>query len=147
METKEVKISVPEGYEIDKENSTFDCIKFKPIKKFLTYDDCLRKLKKRGKPIRIEANLIYTSYKQNCKLEAINKLMNVAKYLNGDWKPNWNEVKQKWSFEISKTGKIHTSWTLYYNYSVVYFKSEELAKQALEILGEETVKLALSTDW
>lgn len=31
METKEIKISCPEGYEIDKENSTFECIKFKPI--------------------------------------------------------------------------------------------------------------------
>lgn len=28
---KEVKIVPPEGYEVDKENSTFDCIKFKPI--------------------------------------------------------------------------------------------------------------------
>lgn len=26
---KELKISVPEGYEIDKENSTFECIRFK----------------------------------------------------------------------------------------------------------------------
>jgi len=33
METKEVKISVPDGYEIDKENSTFECIKFKPVVK------------------------------------------------------------------------------------------------------------------
>ena len=31
MERKEVKIQAPEGYEIDKENSTFECIKFKPI--------------------------------------------------------------------------------------------------------------------
>ena len=31
METKEVKIVPPEGYEIDKESSTFDCIKFKPL--------------------------------------------------------------------------------------------------------------------
>jgi len=29
METKEVKIKIPEGYEIDKEKSTFECIKFK----------------------------------------------------------------------------------------------------------------------
>ena len=29
METKEIKINVPEGYEIDKENSTFECVKFK----------------------------------------------------------------------------------------------------------------------
>lgn len=30
---KEIKITPPEGYEIDKENSTFDCIKFKPVAK------------------------------------------------------------------------------------------------------------------
>ena len=30
---KEIKITPPEGYEIDRENSTFECIKFKPIVK------------------------------------------------------------------------------------------------------------------
>lgn len=30
---KEIKITPPEGYEIDRKNSTFECIKFKPIKK------------------------------------------------------------------------------------------------------------------
>lgn len=30
---KEIKITPPEGYEIDKENSTFECIRFKPIQK------------------------------------------------------------------------------------------------------------------
>lgn len=34
MDTKEIKIVPPEGYEIDKENSTFECIKFKPIKRW-----------------------------------------------------------------------------------------------------------------
>ena len=40
MEIKELKINIPEGYEIDKENSTFECIKFKPVKKskFSDYD-------------------------------------------------------------------------------------------------------------
>lgn len=33
IEAKELKITPPEGYEVDKENSTFDCIKFKPINK------------------------------------------------------------------------------------------------------------------
>jgi len=27
---KEIKIKPPDGYEIDRENSTFDCIRFKP---------------------------------------------------------------------------------------------------------------------
>ena len=40
METKEVKIDIPEGYEIDKENSTFSCIKFKKkVKKVNTWKD------------------------------------------------------------------------------------------------------------
>ena len=36
MNTKEIKITVPEGYAIDKENSTFECIKYK--KKGLTME-------------------------------------------------------------------------------------------------------------
>lgn len=39
MKTKEFKVKVPEGYEIDKENSTFDCIKFKRIEKPKWRDD------------------------------------------------------------------------------------------------------------
>ena len=35
MKTKEIKIDIPEGYEIDKDNSTFEKIVFKPIKKKL----------------------------------------------------------------------------------------------------------------
>ena len=44
MDIKEVKIQVPDGYEIDKENSTFECVKFKPIKKDITYDDICNNL-------------------------------------------------------------------------------------------------------
>lgn len=36
---KEIKIIVPEGYKIDKENSTFECIKFKPIEQKFVYVD------------------------------------------------------------------------------------------------------------
>lgn len=39
METKEVKINIPEGYEIDKENSTFECIKFKKKVEVNTWKD------------------------------------------------------------------------------------------------------------
>ena len=40
METRELVITIPEGYEIDKENSTFECIKFKKkVKKIDTWDD------------------------------------------------------------------------------------------------------------
>lgn len=36
---KEFKIEVPEGYMIDEENSTFECIRFRPIEKKRFIDD------------------------------------------------------------------------------------------------------------
>lgn len=38
-ETKEIKINIPEGYEVDKENSTFECIKFKKKIRVNTWQD------------------------------------------------------------------------------------------------------------
>lgn len=164
METKEVKIQVPEGYEIDKENSTFELIKFKPIKKVLTYEDVANKLFKDkigyyiGKRGEILSTKLFdnqyldnnncTSEKQAEKLIAINKLMNVTKYLNGDWKPNWKETSRKYYIKYSDiNNEIYVDYSQTIHSSVAYFESEELAKQAIEILGEETIKLALSTDW
>lgn len=39
---KELKIQVPEGYEIDEENSTFGCIKFKEKKEIRTWEDFIK---------------------------------------------------------------------------------------------------------
>ena len=44
METKEMKIIAPEGYEIDKERSTLECIKFKRKMEFITYQYICNKL-------------------------------------------------------------------------------------------------------
>lgn len=52
---KEVRIQVPEGMEIDKENSTFECIKFKPIAKRWR-NDVTNKVK--GYFITIESNIV-----------------------------------------------------------------------------------------
>ena len=41
---KELKINIPQGYEIDKENSTFECIKFKP-KGIKTIEDLYKSVK------------------------------------------------------------------------------------------------------
>ena len=98
METKEVKINIPEGYEIDKENSTFECIKFKPNKKYFTYKDICAKLFKEGSPgyyidpngrvqvTRAEAFITdpinAPSKKQLERLLALNQLMNIAYYYN-----------------------------------------------------------------
>lgn len=97
METKELKIEAPKGYEIDKENSTFECIRFKPIKKDITYDDVCNSILKtgyytdnRGKilhvteyadNVKIDKNNATTD-KQLKKLLALNQLLNIAEYYN-----------------------------------------------------------------
>lgn len=95
METKEIKINVPNGYEIDKENSTFECIKFKPIKK-LTYEDVAEKLlDDEAFYITSHGGVLHLSgiYKKNEKnnatnkkqlerLLALNQLFNIAEYYN-----------------------------------------------------------------
>ena len=97
METKELKIQVPDGYEIDKENSTFECIKFKPIKKYITYKDVCNKLFKnfQGYLISGYGQIEYFSYesdkfepnsatnrKQLDRLLALNQLLNITEYYN-----------------------------------------------------------------
>lgn len=97
MDTKEVKIQVPDGYEIDKENSTFECIKFKLAKKYITYKDVCNKLFKnfQGYLLSGYGEIEYFSYesdkfepnsatnrKQLDRLLALNKLLNIVEYYN-----------------------------------------------------------------
>ena len=97
METKEIKINVPEGYEIDKENSTFECVKFKPIKKGLTYKDVAEELFFEGLfAIDFNGEIIHASSSSNSqcdrnnatnkeqleRLMALNQLLNIAEYYN-----------------------------------------------------------------
>lgn len=160
----ELKIDVPEGMEAYLENNT---IKFKPIKKKLTYDNIAKELFKDKKTYYTDAfcnikaidaaNInCYdinncTSEKQLKKLLAINQLMNVAKYLNGDWQPDWNNENKreyKYYLYIDYPGnKIEIAYLASCCSDGIYFKSEKLAQQAINILGEETIKLALCTDW
>lgn len=96
METKEIKINVPEGYEIDKENSTFECIKFKLVKKEPTYKDVTEELfsnpcyftSRYGEIVFTEGLTSKedknnaTNKKQLERLLALNQLLNIAEYYN-----------------------------------------------------------------
>lgn len=141
MNAKELKIEAPEEYEVDWENSSNNTIRFKPIKKTITYEDIVKKLYP-GKCYYINNN--QTSEKQICQLLYLNKLMNVAKYLNGDWEPDFTDNQHKFYISYgSDIKKLSICFRQYMNDGCVYFKSEELAFQAIEILGEEEVKKAL----
>ena len=97
MERKEVKIQAPKGYEIDKENSTFECIKFKPIKRYITYEDICNSILKKGYYTNSYGEIIgnyicavnlragknnATNTKQLERLLALNQLLNIAEYYN-----------------------------------------------------------------
>ena len=101
METKEIKIQVPEGYEIDKEKSTLECIKFKPITKDITYEDVCNTIfvnndtyfiSNRGYIHKgivpdwdgtiLTDRHIATNKKQLKKILALNQLLNIAEYYN-----------------------------------------------------------------
>ena len=92
METKELKIEIPKGYEIDKDHSTFECIK--PIKKHITYEDVCNTLFKNDTGYfldqygeinfyNIETNRFDApNGRQLKRLLALNKLLNIAEYYN-----------------------------------------------------------------
>lgn len=88
-----------------------------------------------------------TSKKQAEKLLAINLLMNVAKYLNGDWKPDWDNFEELKYYITIYEDKIEIESIAGTRDIDVYFKSRELAEQAIEILGTDTIRLALCTDY
>lgn len=129
----EFKIQVPEGMEIDKENSTFECIKFKS--KDLTYQE----ISKKFQPYNYSVS---TNAKNLSKLITFKKLLEVADYLNGDWKPDWNDKTQYKYFILYCHEKdiffIEGRW--YANQGITCFSSKENALKAIDILGKEELK-------
>ena len=132
MET-EIRIQVPEGMEIDRENSTFECIKFKPKK--LTYDYISIIMSPKTHPI-------YTIRRHFQKCDTFRKLLEVTDYLNGDWKPDWkNQRQKKYYIYYNNEGNVFQIGHCYYvNEGVIFFSSEENALKAIEIIGEEELK-------
>lgn len=129
IKNNQLTIDIPEGMEIDLENSDLakGIVKFK--KKDITYEnveDAL-KLGKNCKSIIInESNA--------SKLVALSKLMNIAKYYNGDWKPNWRSLTESkyyiyYSTRSNTYGVSNTSSTKYIN---IYFRLYKDAKAVID---------------
>lgn len=154
---KKLEIEIPDNKEIDwAESAKQEKIVFK--NKQLTYKDVCEELfcnghyftDANGDP-RFKAanattcpNNASTVHQLECIL-AKNKLTTVARYLNGEWCTEDFENDPKWviflhgrlsAIEIKKV----SSFTEHTN---VMFKSQELAQQAVEILGKDTITLAL----
>ena len=127
MENNQLTINIPEGMEIDFEKSNLakGIIKFK--KKDITYDDILQAYATDFGGIRVPNHCID-------KILAISKLMDIAKYYNGDWKPDWSNI-DKYKYYIIYNGSDNT-YTIadnsIYNYSNIYFKNWEDAQAVID---------------
>lgn len=82
-----------------------------------------------------------------CKrMVAFNKLQNIAKYLNKGWKPNFDGNHKNWNIN-KDNDTFFASYTLIVNKVTVYFKSKDLANEAIRLMGEESLNDLFSTDW
>ena len=123
MENNQLTIDIPEGMEIDLENSDLakGIVKFK--KKDITYDDILQVTNY----VSVRISTYYIG-----KILAISQLINIAKYYNGDWKPDWSsqdEFKYIIIYNMD-TYKVDYCWATIF--STIYFKNRKDAQAVID---------------
>ena len=126
IKNNQLTIDIPEGMEIDLKNSDLanGIVKFK--KKDITYDDILQECPTNFSGLRVRNHCLN-------KIIAISQLINIAKYYNGDWNPNWRSLEESkyyiyYSTRNNTYGVANTSSTKYGN---IYFR---LYKDAQEVI-------------
>lgn len=127
IKNNQLTIDIPEGMEIDLENSdlTKGIVKFK--KKDITYDDILQECPTNFSGLRVRNHCLN-------KIIAISQLINIAKYYNGDWNPNWRSLMEPKYYIYYNTrsniyGVANASST---NYSNIYFRLDKDAQAVIE---------------
>lgn len=130
MEIKDNKliISIPEGMEIDTENTDeAKGVIMLRKKKVITYKDVEDTLN-----LEKDRILIYTN--DISKLRNLNKFMDIAKFYNGDWKPEWNNRNEEKNYIYY--GYIQNEYYVddanTYNHGIVYFKNKADAQAVVD---------------
>jgi hypothetical protein len=110
IKNNQLTVEIPEGMEIDLENSDLakGIIKFK--KHDITYNDILQACPTNFGGLRVRTHCMD-------KILAISQLMNIAKYFNGDWEYSANVDKCGYMIAYDKTT------TEPYGYQIVHINS------------------------
>ena len=119
-------IDIPKGMEVDVEKSDLKAgiIAFK--KKEISYADVLSALAGKGVcPADIKVPEMIAG-----KIIALARLMTIAKYYNGDWKPDWNS--QEYKHNIMRTSEYGITSCGNYNEGAIYFKTKEDAQAVID---------------
>lgn len=126
IKNNQLIINIPEGMEIDTENSSLaeGIIKLKP--KNITYSKIVNSFNS------ITNTNVYIHSSDTKALKAIAQLMNIAKYYNGDWKPDWSDPSEYKYFIVynSNTYVVDYNWTSIYDR--IYFKNKEDAQSVID---------------
>lgn len=86
-----------------------------------------------------------SGFKMQRKIVAIRNMIAVAEDLNEGWEPDWSNVDEdKFLIFINEDKSCKVSWVSHTCSTFCFLKSRQLAEKAIEILGEETIKTALS---
>lgn len=126
---KGIKLTPPEGWEIDEEKSSLkDCNIVYKEKKKETFADVLGK-------VNGDAGIYFSDLPEGLadKIEALGKLAIAAEYVNNP------ELNKKWYICIFD-GKIEVMRLV--NKYQIGFTSVEAAKRAIDILGEDVIRAA-----
>lgn len=152
MEEKKLKINIPEGYEIDKENSTFEEIVFKKI------EDPLAKLPKTWEeykscsrydtsyffciPLKsIKASLfsgVYNEFSTKERVKqyvALGKLLQLRDYWIGDWKINSSSLTNTYLIYNNGVRETVVAKTFGENFPLT-FPTKEMAEKFKECFGD-----------
>lgn len=117
----------------------------------LTYEEVARELFGTGINDKSHCAAVpFMGMRWSNKIQAIGRLLVVARFLNKDWKPDWeNGEEDKFYIGIdnSENKKLIIKKAWYGQYEIVYFRTVELAEQAIQILEEDIIRLALTTDF
>ena len=126
IKNNQLTINIPEGMEIDTENSSLaeGIIKFKS--KCITYSKIINSFNS------ITNTNVYIHSSDTKALKAIAQLMNIAKYYNGDWKPNWSNSSEYKYFIVynNNTYIVDYNWNSIYN--KIYFKNKKDAQSVID---------------
>lgn len=130
----DLHIECPKGYSIDVEHSDLSkgIIKFKDAN--ITLEDIPSIIRD---DIKINAFISKSStyYNYLKKLKAIATLIDIAKYYNKDWKPDWNnseECKYYILFNNNNENNYSITYRFETNYGSIFFKNEEDAQAVID---------------
>lgn len=149
MNTKEIKINCPEGFEVDKENSTFECIRFKPIKNklpktweefckshpikegyYIDSDSRISPYRRDSRSSENDRNLLPSKELAEAML-ALCQLIQLRDCYNDGWTPDWTITNNKYNIIPHKNVIISAecNWS---DNRILAFKTAELCDQFLE---------------